>query len=201
MRYSLAVLMMLMLLAMLPVMYLPAAPAPEPAYAILHIGPPPKRMTADEYYKDTIYRLTDPGCFLWHVGVDTEVSKLPSVAPLKKASPWLAKNIRVVKEKGECRLRLTFRAGKRGEQVAILNSLLRYYLRYSVEDDIRIGEKQPLWQENCADELERRINSGQHPESVDSYRKGINELRSIVIPSLRAELARLKQVSVIKWAK
>jgi hypothetical protein len=201
MRYRLAVLMLFMLLAMLPVMYLPAAPAPEPANAILDIGAPPKWMAADEYCKDVIYRLTDPDCFLWHVGVDTEVSKLPSIAPLKKASPWLANHIRVTKEKGGSRLRLTFRAGKRGEQIAILNSLLRYYLRYSVEDNIRIGEKQLRWQENCADELERRINSGQHRESVDSYRKGINDLRSKDIPSLRAELARLKQVSVIKWAK
>jgi len=196
MRYRLAA---LMLFAVLPMMNVLAAPAPDP-YAILEIEKPPKGMTVEEHRKNEIHRLTSPHGFWNEIWCDPAVRKLPSVAPLKDARPWLTKNLRVTEEDGGLRLRLTFRAGNRAEQVVILNALLRSTLRSS-EEYIKFREEGLRSYEACIVELEKRIKSGQHRESVDSYRKGIDELRSIRIPECRAEIARLKQLTVIKWAK
>jgi hypothetical protein len=198
MRYRLVV---LMLFVVLPMMNVLAAPAPEPAHAILDIGPPPKDMTAEEYCRDVIYRLTNPRGFIWYTASDPKVSKLPSVARLKDAPSWLVKNIRATPENGGRRLRLTFRAGTRAEQVAIINALLRGYLKQWPEDSIKHLEEALRSDEKCVVDLEERIASGQQPHMVDRYRKGINDLRSKRIPGTIAEIHRLKQVTVIKWAK
>lgn len=123
MRYRLAVLMLLMLLAVLPMMDVLAAPAPDP-YAILDIGPPPKGKTAVQYLKDHIALQTHLDT-LNTVCSYPEVKKLPTISALKDGRPWLAKNLRVTPEKGGRLLRFTFRAGKRNEQVTIVNAFLR----------------------------------------------------------------------------
>ena len=90
------------------------------------------------------------------------MNKLPSVARLKDDfRPWMVKNLHVTQEDGERRLRLTFRAGSRAEQVVILNALLRVYLKQGVEDSIKIQEESLRWKENRIVELEKRIESGQ----------------------------------------
>ncbi|SRR5579885_1462024 len=201
MCYRLVVLMLLLLLVVLPVMYLPAAPAPEPAHAILQIGPPPEDMTAEEHCGDVIDRLTKPRGFIWFVGIEPDVVKLPSVAPLKDVHTWLAKNIRATPEGGGQRLRLTFRAGTRNEQVTIINALLHAYFRQAVTSSIEIQEGALRTDEVCVVNLEKRIASGLQPHMVDRYKKGINDLRTNRIPATIAKIARLKQVAVVKWAK
>jgi|SRR5579884_1629645 len=198
MRYRLAVLMLLMLLAVMPVMNVLAAPAPDPS-VILDIGPPPKGETAEAYRKRIIDGLT-LHCILCELWNDPEVRKLSSVAPMKDACPWLARNLRGTEEDRGQRIRLAFRAGTRAEQVVILNAMLRVLIRGN-EESIKFQEECLRSHEACIVELERRIASGQHRKSEDSYRMGIDELRSIRIPEVRAEIARLKQCRVIKWAK
>ncbi len=195
MRYRLAA---LMLLAVLPLMNVLAAPAPKP-YAIEDIGPPPKGKTADQYCKRQIEGLISHA-ILSMVWNDPEVRKLPSIASMKDPRPWLAKNLRGAEEDGGRCIRLTFRAGTRDEQVVILNALLRVNLR-GREESIRFREEGLRSHENCILELEKRIESGQQPHMVDTYRKGIDELRSIRIPECRAEIARIKQIAVVQWAK
>jgi hypothetical protein len=198
MRYRFAVLMLIAVLSMMNVL---AAPAPEPAHAILDIGPPPKGMTEEEHCRDVIYRLTNPRGFIWYTASDPKVSKLPSVVRLKDAPSWLTKNIKATPESGWRRLRFTFRAGTRAEQVTIINALLRGYLRQSPEDSIKRLEETLRRDEASIADVEERIASGQHPHMVDRYRKGITELRTNRIPATIAEIARLKQITVIKWAK
>jgi len=210
MRYRVAIAMLLMLLIVLPVMYLPAAPAPERAYAILDIGPPPEGMTAAEYCKDTINRLShiDSGV-LWVTGIQPEVGKLPSVARSKDVHPWLEKNIRVMRQNGERRLRLTFQAGGHAEQVVILTTLLRVYRhtpRLWVAGHIEIQEESLRLDEDCVAILEifqsrARRGEPQRPDRVEGDRQAINNLRNNRIPAGRAEIARLKQITVVKWAK
>lgn len=195
MRYRLAA---LMLLAVLPLMNVLAAPAPEP-YAILDIGPPPKGWSMEKHCKTAIHGQTCHGT-LSVVSCYADVGKLPSVAPFKDARPWLAENLRITEEEGGRRLRLTFRAGTRDEQVTILNALLRANLQARAEY-VKFREEGLRSHENCVLELEKRIESGQQPNMVDTYQKGIDELRSIRIPECRAEITRLKQFAVIKWAK
>jgi hypothetical protein len=201
MRYRRTVFVVLMLLALLTAINLQAAPVPDPS-AILSIGPPPKGIAAAEHCKDVISRLTKHPGFIWYAGIQPEVSRLPSVISLKDAAhPWLEKNLRVTQEDGGRRLRLTFRAGNRAEQVTILNTLLRIYIQWEATDRIKVQEEALRWKEDRIVELEKRIESGQARESADSYRKGINDLRANRIPALRSEIDRLKQVTVIKWAK
>lgn len=188
----------LLLLAVLPMMHLLAAPAPDPS-AILDIGPPPKEETAEQYRKRLIEAQT---CHLtlcrWMT--DPEVMKLPLVSTMKDPRPWLAKNLRVTEEDGQRRLRFTFRAGKRSEQVAILNALLRVNISCQ-EHGIKSQEYNLHVLEDYIPELEKRIESVQFRDSVDSYRKQIDELRSIRIPKVRAEIARMQQFAVIKRAR
>ena len=198
MRYRLAVLMLLMLLVVLPMMNVLAAPAPDPS-AILDIGPPPKGMTAEQHRKQWIEGQTFHGT-LGPWWTDPEVKKLPSVARLEDARPWLAKNLRVTPGDGERRLRFTFRAGNRNEQVTIINALLRVDLRLTGEH-IKWHEEWLRQHENDILRCEKCIESAQPHESVDSERKEINELRTNQIPARRAEIARYKQIAVIKWAR
>ena len=199
MRYRLAV---LMLFAVLPVMNVLAAPAPAPS-AVLDIEPPPKGWSMEKHLESEIGHLTAPYGMPFTVWLDPEIRKLPSVAAKKdvrEARSWLAKNIRVTKEDGGRRLRLTFRAGNRREQIAILNKLVRVYIHEGKKRQ-QFLEKCLRKDEKCVVELEERIKSGQHPRMVDEYKKGIEELRSIHIPARRAEIDRYKKIAVIRWAK
>lgn len=195
MRYRIAA---LMLFTALPLVNVMAAPAPDPS-AILDIGPPPKGETAEQYRKRMIEAQTGRITLcLWMS--DTELRKLPVIATMKDPRPWLAKNLRVTEEDGQRRLRFTFRAGKRSEQVAILNALLRVNISCQ-EHGIKSQEYNLHVLEDYIPELEKRIESVQFRDSVDSYRKQIDELRSIRIPKVRAEIARMQQFAVIKRAR
>jgi|SRR5579884_3690466 len=204
MRYCVAVLMLLLLLAILSVMNVLAAPAPDPS-GILDIGPPPRGKTTEQYLRFEIESNTNAN-ILDTIYLYPDVRKLPSVAALKDARharPWLAKNLRVTPDKGDRLLRFTFRAGKRNEQVTLINAFLRANLHWHDiggetlkchEEGLRTCEKSIL-------DLEKRIASGLQPHMVDTYRAGINRLRYTLIPEHRAEIARLKQYAVIKWAR
>jgi hypothetical protein len=195
MRYHLAA---LLLLAVLPLMNVRAAPAPAPS-AILDIGTPPKGKTAEQYRQQQVEAQTF-FVILSMAWNQPDVRKLPSIASLKDARPWLAKNLRITEEEGGRRLRLTFRAGTREEQVTILNAVLCANLQTN-ESAIQYREECIRSFEAGILELEKRIESRQHPDMVETYRKGIDDLRSIQIPEFRAEIARLKQLAVVKWAK
>ncbi|HEY7427358.1 MAG TPA: hypothetical protein VH682_24200 [Gemmataceae bacterium] len=194
MRYRLAV---LMLLAMLSKTHVLAAPVPNPApdpYAILEIGPPPEGWTAEQNLNNQIKFMTALD-ILDKVHSNPEVKKLPLVASmkLKDISPWLAKNVRVTPEEGSRRLRFTFRAGKRPDQVTIINALLGVNLSGKWEF-IESHEKKLRRCEHLISTLESR-------NTTDNDRETIHGLRTIEIPGLHAEIARLKQTKVIRWAK
>jgi hypothetical protein len=195
MRFRLAV---FMLFAALPIMNVWAAPAPEP-YAILDIGPPSKGTTPEQYRKDQIEALySDPT--LGAAWRDRTVRNLPSIAPFKDARPWLAKNLRITEEDGGRRLRFTFQAGTRDEQAAILNALLRALL-YWQELSIKGDEEWMRIHEKGIRQLEEQIRTARNPQEVASHQQGIDNLRTKIIPAHRAEIARLKQYEVIRWAK
>jgi hypothetical protein len=198
MRYRIAA---LLLFAGIPTITVLAAPAPEPS-AILDIGPPEKGEARAQHCKREIRNLDDRWAMMSTVWRDLKGSKLPSIVARKDPRAWLAQNIRITKEDAEGRrLRLTFVAGNRTEQVAILNSVLQVYLQRHREERILFYVKNIDWDEKCIVELGKRIDSVQDPRMAESYKKGINDLRSIHIPKKRAEVARLKQIAVIKWAK
>ena len=194
MRSRLAV---LMLLAVLPLMSVLAAPVPEP-YAILDIGPAPKGWSAEKHREMEIGHLTNPDGVLLHASLDPEVKKLKSVTSQKFPSEWMSKNFRVVPDEGS-RLRLTFQAGDRTEQAAILNTLLRTYLRPYGEKRQRL-EKNLRYMEAGVPELIKVIESGENPRQEECNRKELERLQAN-IPGRRAEIARLKQITVIRWAK
>jgi hypothetical protein len=196
MRYRLAALMLLAVLPLMRLINLTAAPAPDPS-AILDIGPPPKGETADQYRKRMIEaqigRIT-----LCDWMSDSEVKKLSAVAGMKDPRPWLAKNLRVTEEDGQRRLRFTFRAGTRTEQVVILNALLRINL-HAEDGAIKWGEECLRWYDKHISDLEKCIKRGQE---VDTYREAINHIRTIKIPELRDAIdSQKKRLTVIKWAK
>lgn len=203
MRYRLIVLVLLMLLVVLPVMNILAAPVPAPS-AILEIEAPPKDWSMEKHLDYVIgENLTCPYSMPFTVWLDPEIRKLPTVAAKKdviEGRSWIAKNVRVTKEDEGRRLRLTFQAGNRREQVAILNALLRVYIQVRKKKEKSL-EEHLRWQENCILELEQRIASGQQPRMVNSYRESINDLRSNLIPATRAKIDRYKQLAVIKWAR
>ena len=209
MRYRLAVLMLLLLLvvlmlhSMLPVMNIYAAPTPDP-YAILDISLPPEGKSTEEHCKEQICRLTNPGGLIQCPWIPPELwRKLPSVARLKDdAHPWMAKNIRATPENGGRLLRLTFRAGNRTEQVVILNGLLRSYFELGINRRIKNLEEWLQQDEQTVSSLEKHVEMGlKYGHNVDSYRRGLNNFRFNRIPARRAEIDRLKQVIVLKWAK
>jgi hypothetical protein len=189
MRYRFVI---LILFAALPMMQLFAAPAPDPS-AILELGlTPPKGWSVEQYLNEQIKLMTSL-VILDKVCSDPEVKKLPSVASMKDARSWLAKNIHVKIEKEKRRLFVTFRAGKRNEQVTIINALLRVDLSLKREF-IKTHEKTLHRNESIISKLESR-------NTTDNDREMIHSLRTIGIPELHAEIARLKQAKVIKWAK
>lgn len=196
MRYLVAA--FLLFVIGLPLMNVWAAPAPAPS-AILQIPPPPKGETAEQFLKDQIEGQTGHAALAVVIS-DPEVKKLPSVARFKDARPWLAKNIRVTALEGGRRLRLTFQAGSREEQVAILNAWLRENLLWH-ELSIKSGEEWIGRFEKKILELEKQIKSTQDPKEVASLRRGVDNLRNNEIPVLRAAIAWQKQFVVNKWAK
>jgi hypothetical protein len=199
MRYRIAVLMPLMLFLMLPLMKALSAPVPDPS-ALLDIGPPPNGWNMEKHLESEIgNHLTSPYGRLFDVWLDPEIRRLSSVAALKDSRAWLTRNLRVTKEGGS-RLRLIFRAGNRREQVAILNTLLRAYIQEAKKKQKTL-EGWLRREEDGIPELERRIASGKHNESIARYRKAIDDLRSIQIPARRAEIDRYKKIAVIRWAK
>lgn len=190
----------LLLFVVPPMMSVLAAPAPDP-YAILDIGPPPKGRKADEHRREEIARLSHPkSTVLMIVSGLPEVRKLPSVAAAKDDCKWLSENLRIAQEREGNRLRFTFRAGTRAEQVVILKALLEVYV-HGYERRIQFHEKGLRSHEESIVDLEKRIESRQEPGRVDSYKKEINELRTVDIPACRAEIARLRQIAVIHSAK
>lgn len=196
MRYSFAI---LMVFALMPVIHVLAAPAPDP-YAILDIGPPPKGETAEQYRKRMIGAQTGR-ITLCDWMSDPEVKKQPSVAAMKDPRPWLAKNLRISEEDGGRRLRFTFRAGKRSEQVIILNALLRINL-HAHDGTIKWGEECFRIHKKGILELEERIKYARNPQEAATYQEGIEEIRSIRIPELRDAInSQKKRLTVIKWAK
>ncbi len=131
---------------------------------------------------------------------DPEVRKLPSIRLAKDPFEWFEQNVRVTPERGGRRLRLTFRAGSRAEQAAILNALLR---TYAYVRNLRLPYHERCLQideEICRD-LEKRIESEKDPGKIAKYREGIYDVRSNMMPATRAEIARLKEIAVIQWAK
>ncbi|MGH7173711.1 MAG: hypothetical protein ACRELG_25800 [Gemmataceae bacterium] len=196
MRYRLAV---LTVFAVLPLMNALAAPAPEP-YAILDIGPPPKGMTTEAYSQSVSKALSDPDGVPRDLRAVAEVRKLPAVAALKDARPWLAKNIHITTEAGGRLLRVTFRAGSHAAQVTIVNAMLRLYVRHKKEA-LQRQERILRKKEALLLDLKKRLSAEKNPNMISSYKKAISEMRSIQIPARRAEIARLKQIAVTKEAK
>ncbi len=198
MRFRLAAALLVTVLASINVL---SAPAPDP-FAILDIGLPPKGKTAEEHRKYETDRLSHPrprGLFLLARN-DPEVRKLPSIRLAKDPCEWLAQNLRVTPEAERKRLRLTFRAGSRAEQAAILNALLRTYVHWE-KDRIDFLKRGLKVHEDCCRDLEKRIESEKDARMIAKYREGINDLRSTRMPATRAEIARLKEIAVIQWAK
>ncbi|HEY7310776.1 MAG TPA: hypothetical protein VH643_15540 [Gemmataceae bacterium] len=196
MRYRFA---FLLLFTMLPVMNVLAAPVPEPS-ALLAIGPPPDPRQKEEDYRKNQKEAQTDVVILGTVLYDPAVKKLPSIARRKDAYQWLVENLRVTAERGGRRLRFTFRAGTRAEQVTILNAVLRANLS-SHEGPIKCSEEWIRVHERNILDLEERIKATKNPQEAASYRKGIEELRSVRIPELRAAIARVKEIAVIRWAE
>lgn len=192
MRYCLPA---LLLFAVLPLLNVRAAPVPAPS-AVFQLGPPPKGESEEQFRKDQIQGKTSHASLsLWWMYL--KESKLPSITSRKDPRPWLAKNLRITEENGR-RLRFTFQAGTREEQVIILNALLRACLYWhettikSTEEIIRMLENQIL-------DLQERSKT--NTKEAASYQEDIHELHTKQIPACRAAIARCKQFAVIKWAK
>jgi hypothetical protein len=198
MRYRLAALMLMALLLLMSAMTLPAAPVPDPS-AVLDIGPPPKGKTADEHCKDTIRLLTDPKGYLRILGGYAKRSKQPSVARLKDVPSWLERDFRVKEEGGGRRLRFTFRAGTRAEQVVLINALLRSYhngVTQSIKDDEEFLNKFEGKAKEWAEASKEERDPTKKAELQDMAEGMIKKIAPV-----RAEVDRAKQIKVIKWAK
>jgi hypothetical protein len=107
----------------------------------------------------------------------------------------------ITEEEGGRRLRSTLHGGSRGEEVVILNALIRVYVREMVTESIKRQEEGFRRVDAGILDLQKRIESGQQPDMVDTYSRGIDNLRFVGIPACRDEFARLKPIKVIKWAK
>lgn len=195
MRYHLAA---LILVVVLPACHALAAPIPDP-WVILDIGPPPKGETLEQHRNREINDLTRSNGFVVAAWRDSEVRKSPSIVALKDPLSWLSKNISVTPEGKGSRLRLTFRAGTRAEQVAILNAVLRDYQQEQTEYRKRIEEKLQLIKKGMP-RLETLIATETVPERLERYRKEFEAASSRIV-ELPAEIARCKQIAVVKWAK
>ncbi len=188
----------LLLLAVLPVMNVLAAPVPDPS-AVLDIGPPPKGKTAEEYCRDEIDHLTHPYGVMFNIWLDPEVKQFPSVAASKDSRAWLLRNLRVTPEDEGRRLRLTFRGGNRREQVAILNLVLRINLKHRTRK-LHSWESLLQAQEEGLPRLKELIATTKDPVSLAKYQESLESSPSR-IAECRAEIARRKQYVVIKRAK
>jgi hypothetical protein len=199
MRYRLAALMLMAVLLLMCAMTLPAAPVPEHVSAVLDIGPPPESMTADEFCKQAIRGMTHPRGGLWDIKNNAVVKKLPSFARLKKeeVDPWLAKNLRIKEEKGGRHLRLTFWAGTRAEQVTILNALLQAYTA-QMKQTIKPHEEVLQLLEKQASDCAR--NSKTYSKERELWQKREAGLKVAMAP-IKATIAQLRQIAVVKWAK
>lgn len=196
MRYHVAVLMLLLLLVVLPVIDVLAVPAPDPS-AILAIGPSPDpKVTDEEYRKGQREAQTDITVFQ-RVLRDPDVKRLPLIARMKDPSVWLARNLRVTEEDKGRHIRFTFRAGTRAEQVSILNAFLRVNLAVR-DDSIKTSEEWLRIHEKNLIEAEQRLKADEYPKQLA---KSIDYARTKLITETREILARLKQTTVIKWAK
>jgi hypothetical protein len=111
----------------------------------------------------------------------------------------MKKNLRIRSdERGRC-LRLTFQASNRTEQATILNALLRIYMQ--LEARMLKNAEDPLQRmEEGVPRLEELVKTERDPVLLDRWRKDLLSLPSD-IAKLRAEVARRKQIAVIKWAK
>ncbi len=199
MRYRLPA---LFLLVVLPGMYPQAAPAPEKPYAILDIGPPPQGKTDEEHRKDLIAGLKHPHGGVGHIWGLAEARNVlpPDIKGYPAQWQWLAEKL-IIKWDGEghC-LRLIFQAGNRADQVAILNTLLRVYMREAVEMEIQ-GIEQSIRGIESREALAIQLLKQQwDPKQIAHLRKGMEDAKARVA-NYRATLSRLKQVAVIKWAK
>jgi hypothetical protein len=184
------------LFAVLPMMHLLAAPVPDPS-AILDIGPPFKGMTAEEYrklYIDILHNMCG-----YDARRDPDVKKLSSVVSSKTPWLWLKENLRVVPEKDDRRLRLTFGAGSRAEQVAILNCVLRIYMERQTNSRKGLEKKLQLIEESLP-RLKKKAETEVNPIQRARYQQDLESAPS-VIAEVRANIARYKEISVIKWAR
>lgn len=197
MRYRIAA---LLLFSALPAMTAFAAPAPEP-YAILDIGPPDENETPEQHAKKAIEALGDRWFILSGAWRELKPIKLPCIEARKDPRPWMEKNIRLTTADAEGRrLRLTFRAGNRAEQVAILNAVVRSYLQV-MQKHREFLELCLRSEEGYVPSLLKRIEHERDARKIQEYRKSIEELRSSRIPAARARIARNQQITVVRQAK
>lgn len=199
MRYRLAVLILLILLAVLPIMQLLAAPAPYPS-AVLALGQSPDLNVLDEQYRKRQKEAQSSDVMALRVLHDPEVQKLSSIARMSDPLPWLSKNLRVVEEDGGRSLRFTWRAGTHDEQVTILNAYLRANLACE-EASIKDGEAWLRIFEKDLIVLDQRLKSATHPKDIAMLHEAIYCVRTKQVPNLREMIARLKQTAVVKWAR
>lgn len=188
----------LILLSIPPMMSTLAAPVPEP-YAILDRGPPPKSKRSQALRDRELDDMTSPhGVMVNGACGDPAIRKLPAVAALKNPREWLAKNLHVKQENEGNRLRITFRGGSRGEQVAILNYMLR-------RDMDRTSRRLRDLEEILRHHEERAIHSfeamqmAQDARSRDSFQKDW-EATEALVNVIRDEIARLRRVVVTRCA-
>ena len=194
MRYRLVA---LMLFVVLPVMNVLAAQAPEP-YAILDLGPPPKDETAKQY-REKIIRCTNLS--RWAVrGVVSRGKEVAFGRSNEGCSP-LAGEKRSCHSRGHCAPPPVYlpRRNSRGASDHHQRLSPRRPLFPGDEYQERRGIDPPC--EKDLLELETRIKSSRDRVEAASYKRGINEIRSIQIPASRTDIARRKQYAVIQWAK
>lgn len=184
MRYCLPV--VLLLAVSLRMSFLRAAPAPDPV-AVLDVGPPMHGETLEEHVKGRMEAFTSRylGIFT-PVSREPEVRNLPPITSLKDPRPWLIKNMEVTPIPKTSRLRLSFRAGSREEKKAILNAVLRVWVRRSRETQ-RMDEDYVRKEE---ERLARLTKDGKPTGKLQTK-----------ITRCRAMIAAYKQIDAIQWAK
>jgi hypothetical protein len=189
----------LVLLVIPPVMNTLAAPVPEP-YAILDCGPLPKTKRLQAVRNREIDGITSPhGLMVNGVCRDPVIRELPAVAALKDPRDWLAKNLYVTQENEGNHLRIMFRAGSRGEQVAILNSMLRTYLDRTARRLHDLEELLPHYEERAMN-LFQATQMAQDAKSRDSFQKEWQATETLA-NEIRDEIVRLRRVDITRWAR
>lgn len=189
----------LVLLVIPPVMSTLAAPVPEP-YAILDRGPPPKSKRSQALRDRELDDMTSPyGLMVDRACRDPAIRKLPAVAALKDPRAWLAKNLHVTQEDEGNRLRVMFRTGSRGEQVAILNSMIRNYLDKTARRLHDLEELLPHHEERAMN-LFQAMQKAQDAKSRDSFQREWQATETLA-SEIRNEIVRLRRVAVTRWAR